>query len=44
LKLHEPPLATLQLTVVVPIGNVEPEGGLQTTGSVPQLPEAVGVE
>lgn len=44
LKLHAPPPGVLQLTVVVPIGNVEPDGGLQTTGSVPQLPEAVAVE
>jgi len=42
LKLHAPPLAVLQLTVVVPIGNVEPDGGLHST--VPQLPEVVGVE
>jgi hypothetical protein len=44
LMLHAPPLAVLQLTTVVPIGNAEPDGGLQTTGSAPQLPEAVGVE
>jgi hypothetical protein len=47
LKLHTPPLPVLQLTVVVPIGKVEPEGGLQVTsfsGGLPQLPEVVGVE
>ncbi|MEK6322232.1 MAG: hypothetical protein AABN33_11165 [Acidobacteriota bacterium] len=42
-KLHSPPSWVVQLTVVLPIGNVEPDGGLQTTGSLPQLPVFVGV-
>ena len=44
LKLQAPPPAVLQLTTVVPIGNAELEGGLQTIGSAPQPPEAVGAE
>ena len=42
-KLHVSPLGEVQKTVVVPIGNVEPDGGLQTT-PLPQLPEGVGDE
>lgn len=34
----------LQFTVVVPIGKVEPDGGLHETGSGPQVPVDVGVE
>jgi hypothetical protein len=33
----------VQLTVVVPIGKVEPEGGLQATFTVPQLSVAAGM-
>jgi hypothetical protein len=41
-KLHVSPLCEVHVTVVLPIGNVEPDGGLQTTES-PQLPDVVGV-
>jgi hypothetical protein len=33
----------VQVTVVVPLGKVEPEGGLQTTVTPGQLSAAVGV-
>jgi hypothetical protein len=33
-----------QVTIVAPIGNVEPEAGVQTTGTVPlQTSDAVGI-
>jgi hypothetical protein len=34
----------VQVTVVVPTGNVEPEGGLQATVTPEQLSDAVGAE
>jgi hypothetical protein len=37
--LPEPSVAT-QFTVVVPIGNVEPDGGIETTFTTPQLSNA----
>ena len=36
--------ALVQLTVVVPIGKLDPEGGLQETGSAEQDPFFVGAE
>ena len=41
--LFGPPVA-VQVTVVVPTGNLEAGGGLQATGRLPQLPVATGVE
>jgi hypothetical protein len=43
-KLHSPPARLEQVTAVVPIGKKEPDGGLQSTGSVPQGPDVVGAE
>lgn len=34
----------LHITVVVPAGNVDPEGGLQTTLTPAQLSDAVGAK
>jgi hypothetical protein len=41
-KLQVSPLCAVQVTVVLPIGKVEPDGGLQTTA--PQLPGGVGTK
>ena len=48
-KLHAPTLddisVAVQLTVVVPTGNILPEGGLQTgVGAAPQFSVTVGNE
>ena len=45
-KLQAPPLRVAQLTAVLPIGNADPDGGLQTTllsGGEPHGPDVVGV-
>src|SRR5437763_15746725 len=42
-KLHESPLLAAQMTPVGPTGKKAPDGGLQTTSKLAQLPEAVGV-
>ena len=39
--LQESPLCVVQVTVVLPIGKTEPDGGLQTT-LPPQSPASVG--
>jgi len=41
---HSTSPPTEQNTVVAPVGKKEPDGGLQTGGSVPQFPVVVGFE
>jgi len=38
------PAIAVHVTVVVPTGNIDADGGLQETGRFGQLPAAAGVE